>query len=179
MFKINYRIVDEIDELKSMDANFFDANYEHISGFIEILFGEQKEGCYYHENPLQKGEVGGEFIDWWLKLVVDVINCLPEKKYVAFQEPETFNRWLEFKLEGDNVIIDIAIDKTESNVGSFITEPYNGFCYVEPMNFAVEFTQFKKEVISTASRFIAELENINPWLLKTKMVSEMLNRLKA
>lgn len=101
------------------------------------------------------------------------------KKYVAFQEPETFNRWLEFKLEGDNVIIDIAIDKTENNDKSFITEPYNEFRYVEPTNFSVKFSQFKNEVISTANRFITELESINPELLKTKMVAELLNKLKS
>ena len=179
MLKINYRIVDDFNVLKSISSNIFNSEYSHITGFIEILFGSHNEDCYYHENPLQEGETGGELLDWWLNLAIDVINCLPEKKYVAFQEPETFNRWLEFKLEGDNVIIDIAIDKTENNDKSFITEPYNEFRYVEPTNFSVKFSQFKNEVISTANRFITELESINPELLKTKMVAELLNKLKS
>lgn len=83
MFKVNYRMIDEIDELKSMDFNFFDTDYGHISGFIEIQFGQQKEGCYNHENPLQEGEVGGEWVDYWLDGLLDVANSLSITKYAA------------------------------------------------------------------------------------------------
>ncbi len=177
MFKIKYRIVDEIDELKSIHYEFFDKDWNQVAGFIEINFGTQKEGCYYHENPLGEYEAGGELLDYWFRKLLDTVNNLYLTKYVAFQELETTNRWLEFKLIDNNVLINTAIDSKKINDKLFITEPFNGFDYVTPINFSVEFIEFKTEIVSTVSRFIAELENLNHELLKTKMVRELLQKI--
>lgn len=179
MLKINFRIVDDFDELRSIKHTIFDSDYNHISGFIEILFGEHNEGCYYHEDPLQEGETGGELLDWWLNFIMDVVNSLEEKSYVAFLEPETKNRWLEFRLDTDHVMINVAIDEEEKNSNNvFITEPFSGFSYVQPVDFSVPFYQFSNEIASTVKHFITELGNINPELLKTKMALEFIAKLK-
>lgn len=177
MFIINYRIVDDINELKSMTSDYFDSDYGHASGFIEIRFGEQKEGSYYHENPIREGEIGGEYIDYWLNKILDVLNTLPLSKYAAFKELETINRWLEFQLFDNHVVINTAIDKKEVNNKLFVSERFDGFDYVEPIDFSIEFTEFKSEVRNKASRFVAELENLNPELLKTKMVKELIKKI--
>jgi len=179
MFKINFRIVDDLEKLKSMKHSSFDSDYNHISGFIEIRFGEHNEGCYYHENPLQEGEIGGELLDWWLNFIIDVVNSLEKKSYVAFLEPETNNRWLEFSLDTDHVMINVAIDEEQKNNNVFITEPFSGFSYVEPVDFYVNFYQFKNEITNTVNRFITELGNTNPELLKTKMALEFIDKLRG
>lgn len=177
MFKINCRIVNSYKEIESIDSELFNKEYNHIEGFFEICFGNHREGCYYHDNPIQEGEEGDELLDWWLNLLVDVAEYLPKTNYVAFNEPETTVKWIEFKLIGDNVIINTAIDSKEMNSRMFITEPFNEFDYVKPLNFSVEFIQFKSEVIGTVNSFITKLEDLNPELLKTKMVSSLVQKI--
>ncbi len=178
MFKVNYRIVDDIDELKSMTVDFFDTEYGHVSGFIEVCFGEQKEGCYYHENPIQEGEVGGEYIDYWLNDILDVANTLPLTKYAAFYELDTINKWMEFKINGDKIIINVAVDEEMKTNNLFIKEPYKGFKYIEPLDFCVNMESFDSEIRNTIKRFLEELNEINPQLLKTKMSMELSSKLK-
>lgn len=178
MFKINCRIVDDFDELKSIKATLFDSEYNHITGFFELCFGEQKEGCYYHENPLQEGETGVELLDYWLNCLIDVTNYLSmTTTYAAFKELETVNRWLEFKRIDDKIIINTAIDIAERNNELFITNFYDGFNYVGPQNFCMEFSEFKSEVLSAVNCFLNQIQKLNPHLIKTKMALELLNKL--
>lgn len=44
-------------------------------------------------------------------------------------------------------------------------------------DFSIEFTEFKNEVMNKVRRFITELKDINPELLKTKMVLELSSKL--
>lgn len=179
MFKIYFRIVDDIEELKSITRDYFDSEHGFITGFIKIHFGEHNEGCYYHENPLRKDEIGGELIDYWLEGLLDVLNNLHITKYSALKELETVNRWLEFKLNGENVLINVAIDKGQKTNKLFIPEPFNGFSYIEPTDYSIIYDEFKDEVLGAVSRFIKELEDINSELLKTKMALRILNKLKV
>lgn len=177
MFKINFRIVNDIDKLKIMQYNFFDSDYEHIEGFFEVCIGIHREGCYYHENPLQVGETGGELLDYWFGKLLDVSNNLSITSYIAFKELETTNRWLEFSLKGDNVAINVAIDEKEKNKKLFINDVFDGFQYIDPSDFLVDIRDFKYEIESSARKFLSELEEINPDLLKTKMAVELSKKL--
>jgi hypothetical protein len=178
VFKINCRIVDDFDALKSMEIALFDNEYNHISGFFEFCFGKQKEGCYYHENPLREGERGVELLDYWLNCLLDVINHFSMgATYVAFKELETSNRWLEFKKVGSTVIVNAATEVSKTNNELFITNTYGGFNYVEPCNFHVGIYKFKEEVLSAVNCFFNQVQKLNPNLLKTKMSLELLNKL--
>lgn len=179
MFKINFRIVDNFEELKIIKPALFDNEGRFITGFFELCFGEQKEGCYYHENPLREGETGGEILDLWLNYLLDVVNCLSTiKRYAAFCEPETVNRWLEFKRIDEKVIINVAINNKRDNK-RFISDFFNGFTYVEPLDFCMEFYELKSKVIDSANRFLDQVKELNPKLLKTKMALRILKKLKA
>lgn len=177
MIALNYRIVDEIDKLKLMDSSWFDKSHEHISGFIEFCFGDQKEGCYYHENPLRDGETGGELLDWWFNYLLDTVNFLIITKYVAFNEPENVNRWLEFKLIDNTVKINIAKAKPGKKGINFTIDANVEFDYIEIKEFSVQYDEFKKEVLNKINRFLCELKNLNSNLLQTKMAFELLSKM--
>jgi len=176
MFKINVRITENFGILKTISPGHFDREYNHITGFFEIKLGAHNEGSYFHEEPLQEGEHGSELLDWWLNLMLDTVNYLENSKYVAFQEPETFNKWLEFKVENNYVKINLAVDNSQ-NDNTFIIEPYKSFSYIEPTDYMISLTQLKHEVIKTTKLFLAELGNINPALLKTKMALELIGKI--
>ena len=119
MFKIKFRIVDDIELLSSMSTKIFDDEYDQILGFFQINFGSHQEGSYYHENQLMEGEEGGELLDYWFDKILQVIISLDsEADYVAFKELETVNRWIDFTKKGDNVFINVAVDDTCQNNNS-------------------------------------------------------------
>ena len=113
VFKINIRIVEDLEILKTMDISDFDKEYNQIEGFFQICMGSHKEGCYYHEDELQDGEIGSEVLNYWLNRLLDVVNCFSNgEEYVAFHELETMNRWLEFKASEGEIQIRTAIDSS-------------------------------------------------------------------
>lgn len=174
MFKINFRIVDDIDELKKTTVYDFNTEINFITGFFQICVGDQYVGCYYHQNPLDKDETGGELIDYWFRRLLDVIYLLEtETNYVAFQEIETVNRWLEFKRIQDKVIINIVVDKPNIIRKLLIKKPYNGFSYEKQGRAEVNFSQLKKNVIDKVEEFLRDLKEINSQLLETKMANNL------
>ena len=56
MFKIKFRIVDDIELLSSISIKIFDNEYDHILGFFQISFGSHHELSYYHEKQLMEDE---------------------------------------------------------------------------------------------------------------------------
>lgn len=179
MFKIKFRITDYIDELKSIDVSHFDDEYNDVEGFFQICIGQEQAGSYYHDDPLQKDEVGGEYIGYWLNHLLDTVNYLSsDTKYVAFKDLETINRWIEFERTNDILQTKIAIDTEMKCRKLLTTSPDNAFDYVEAGECHIAFTEFKKEVIKAAENFFYQLKMINPNLIRSKMALELLSKLK-
>jgi hypothetical protein len=175
VFKIKTRITNDIEELKTMTSDYFDKEWNNIGGFIEIDIGGHKEGCYFHEKPLQDGELGGELVNWWIELFLNCAIQIQKTNYVAFHEPETTHRWLEFKLVADNVIINVAVDTKLMNRTSFFCENYDGFIYEGPKNYSISLEQFTSEVYAVTRYFLDELKIINPDLLNSQMAINLLS----
>lgn len=177
MFKINFRIVDDFKELKDMDISLFDSEWQHITGFFQICFGDQKEGGYFHENALGNDEIGGELLDYWFACLLDTVSDLESiTDYVAFKEIETINRWLEFRRVSDEVIINIAIDTGKCSQ-LLLVENNEKFIYVEPRDFKISFGELKNQIVETAQKFLDELRNLNPKLSNTKMALEVFEKI--
>ena len=106
MFKIKFRIVDDIQLLSTIQTKIFDDEYDQILGFFQISFGAHQEGVYYHENQLKEDEEGSELLDYWFdKILLVAILLDSESDYVAFKEIETVNRWIDFTKRDNNVFI--------------------------------------------------------------------------
>ncbi len=179
MFQINYRIIidDSMDELKTADVSTLNREWTIIEGFIEMHYGEQREG-YYHGDPLRVGEVGDEIINDWLEKFLDVVTCLEKgMAYAAFAEIEYADKWIEFKRWDQSVVINIVLETEEKPNARFLTEPLTILTYKEPRNVTVSYAQFKQGVISAVQSFLQELEAIKPNLLKTRMGIHMLQKL--
>ena len=168
MFKIKFRIVDDFKTLESITEETFDKEYNQILGYIQVCFGEHKEGSYYHENPLRDNEEGDEILDYWFDKMLQTINVLDAGyNYVAFAEIEKINRWIEFRKSEDKILINVAIGRAQDNK-LFITEK-GLFSYVDPLDFMIEYNKFRTQMCEITDRFLMELKKINPCLLNTKM----------
>ena len=174
MFMINYRVVDDFEELKNISSKDFDNDWNQITGFFQICFGEHEEGCYYHENPLRADEFGEELLDYWFDQLLCTIELLEKTDYVAFREIETVKRWLEFKRDGETVTINVVLNSSEKAL--LITKPFHEFLYVEPENFACTWDELKKNVIKQTGRFFNELRQLNPQLMESEKISGLLKK---
>lgn len=143
--------------------------------FFQICFNGHQEGSYYHNNPLIN-EVGDELLDYWFDILLDVIILLKSKsEYVAIKELETVNRWLEFKKQGDIVLLNVAVDDSCQIRNLILTE--NGeFSYKTPLNFAIPYKYLEEQIIATSTKFLNELNCINSNLCKTQMYMELIKK---
>ncbi len=65
MVEIKYRIIEDFDELKTLDRYQFD-DWGEIEGFFMIRFNDKAYNDEtYHENELRLGEEGWELINVW------------------------------------------------------------------------------------------------------------------
>lgn len=172
MFEIKIRITEDAETLKNMPIEVFDKEIMNINGFVEVSVNNCKEGCYYHENPLQEGEEGLELVNWWLELFLIAASYIKSGKYIAFLEPETYNRWFEFERIKDNIIIRIALAEHSARNDVIVYKKNKRFKYIECLN--ITFEEFNNEIKHKTKMFLDELNKITPNLLKTKMSKDII-----
>lgn len=178
MFEIKYRIVDDDQKLKVITVDEFNDEWNQIIGFFQIRFDEHQEGSYYHDKPLANGEEGGELLDYWFDKLLQVIILLKiNSEYVAIKEIETINRWLEFKKQSDNILINVAVDDLCQNNNLFITEK-GDFTYIAPLDFIIPYECLKEQIVKAAAKFLSELECMNQKLSDTKLFVELRKKIR-
>lgn len=178
MFKINFRIVDDFQELKNIKKKEFDFQDRHIYGFFQVCFGKHIEGSYYHENMLSEYEVGDELIDNWLSNLLDTLIYLKIKsEYIAFSQIETINKWLEFKKIDENIVINIGIDFNNKITSLFLFSDKNLFLYLSPLNYTIKWTDLKNIIVYEVNKFFNELKKINKNILDTNIIIRLKSKL--
>lgn len=179
MLDINIRIVEDtenIDKLKHITVKEFDSEWIHISGFFNMIIGNKSVGCYYHNNPLSKNEIGDELIDFWLNELLDVIiNLSTDKIYIAIPIIECYNTFIEFRKTDKGV--EIAKLKDSNYNGKILFEP---ICISESKSAdcIIDFIQLKCIIVNKTKQFLHDLEQINSQLLKTQMALELIEKIK-
>jgi len=176
MFDINYRIVDDFDSLRKMSASYFDQEWQHITGFFQVIIGDEWEGSWYHNEALCDGETGPELLEYWFDAFLSVIEILTRSNYVAILEIEIENRWLEFIRDDEMVCIKVAVDSFKGNSSLLVIEPRNTFSYVKEQTCFVQWNSFFSLVIEKTERFLQDVEKLNLELLKTEIVKGLIKK---
>ena len=83
-------------------------------------------------------------------------------------------RWLEFKRDGETVTVNVVLNSSEKAL--LITKPFHEFLYVEPENFTCTWDELKRNVIRQTGRFFNELWKLNPQLMESKIISDLLKK---
>lgn len=178
MFDIKFRIVDDLEYLGNVNAEQFDADGADIEGFFALDFNGNVEG-YYHDNKLNKAEVGHELITLWFDLLIEVILLLKkESKYVLLKEVESFDTWIEFILNKDVLTVSLINYSLNNNGSYIITTKQNSFEYPAWKGIIISFSEFNDKVKIKVNEYLKEIEGINPSLLNTKMILKITKRLK-
>lgn len=172
MFEIKCRIVDDFLQLRTLETEEFDREYNNVSGFVLVEFGQHREGSGYHENPLHAEEIGLEWINYWLSAFLEVGFLLFSTAHVAsFREIEKANRWIVLRLDNKKIIANVGVSSI--NKGMTIQEDYEQFTFIEPIDYEISCNEFYVEVMKATKKFLDDLKAINTKLSQSKMAKEL------
>jgi len=210
VFKIYIRLSDEaeeLNELRQISPELFEQEWNNIHGYIKIEFDGVHISGYYHEkDPVLDEVISREWVNWWLKLLLDAVYYLPKTKYVAFRQPEVW-RWLEFTFIDENEVIlktpmDIGWLEIEAlskerrlrelgekgegnneeqvvylrNQKTFTTEKDVCFMDKPSPKHRFSYEEMKSEILKASDKFFKELIELNPRLLETEMAKDLLEK---
>lgn len=156
MFELDYRIVhSEYD------------NFVGEHGFLQIKCNGY---CYGEMYPKELEVVMDKvsLYDWFNRLT-QVIKYLKTKEYVALSDTESYNTWIEFRREGEDVFISII--RAEKSQGSHDIEfTLKKVEHDEWMNQVTSFNQLKKEIFEKEEEYIRTItvKNIQNTLFDRK-----------
>ena len=179
MFCINFRIVDDIQYLKSIDEIEFDSKVNDIEGYFSTNFNGNIEG-FYHNNKLNKSEVGDELLTVSFELLIKVIFALKKQSsYILLKEIECIDSWLEFVLVGNSLKVSYVKYIGKQPNSAIIISDKNSIIYPSWKDITIEFNQFKNEVILKANDYISQISKINPRLISSKRIKSLVSDLES
>ena len=155
-----------------------DKMYNYIVRYEDQKFCDEKEKEEFDDLfELQ------DIISLWIIIFLEICIELKKKDYVAVMDIESKN-WIEFKrINNELYISQIEEEKVKSKItSSHIVKVYNKF-YDEDKNKniffkeeKINFEEFILEIQITTKKFIKEIKEINPVLLKSKEVSNIIKK---
>jgi len=168
LFKINYRITDSFEEIRSLSSEDF-----HIEGFFEMVFNKNRYGNY-HNKILKDGEQGLESITSWLERLLRACFILLSSDYLLISDVESYNIWVEFRKKGDLIFASvIEAEKVDGSSDLEIVQ-LTEVNYPNWSNEQISFDELVNEVISKTEAFISEVCRINENLQYSRMINALI-----
>jgi hypothetical protein len=175
MFKIKYRIVDDFEQLKSINGSQ-GKEALIIEGFFMLCFDEETEG-YFHDNQLQEGEEGFESLITWFELLAGTAEALKGNNYVLLSIVESYNAWLEFKAEGDSLKVrKVLCNQKEGSALRMI--PLENFEIQNSYKVRLSKLEFFTEIKEATRSFINNLNEINPLIVQRSEIQDLEKRIE-
>lgn len=170
MIRIRYSIVEELNELRSLDEEEL-LHYGGIGGYIEITCGKKSAG-FFHEGPIYVGDCGNENVDYWIEKLLEVtLSFACGAVYAAFALMEENDQSLEFDRQGDRISMQIALAGNRFKNSLFISsEDSKRTGKIQTEDNSADMAEFRTAVLNTAERFIREIELREPLAAKLSTV---------
>ncbi len=175
MFKIKYRIIADVEEMKKWDAKRFDVE-GNLEGFFEMEFNDNIYG-YYHNNPLQKGEEGFELIIRWFELLLESYLLLQKGSYIAISDIESYKSWIEFIKKGKKINVSIIENENKVGLDAIVTKSFKKYRYADWSNEEISIEEFKNELIKKANSLIDDVRQINHLFIESKTILNLFSLL--
>ncbi|MDP4176788.1 MAG: hypothetical protein Q8900_00420 [Bacillota bacterium] len=172
MFEILYRIIDDINDIKNMKADEFDRN--DIDGFFQLRFNDSSYGQYNDITPVDENGYSFEYITKWFENIINAALLLDKNEYVAINDTESFNTWIEIKKVKNDIIVGI-IQAEKDGEKQIRTIPFENVKYSEWKEECINLDKFRNEVISKLLMYIDELIRINSNLINSKRLNKLKN----
>ena len=140
MFQINYRIV----------YNDWD-DFPGQNGFFQIQCNDCKYGEIYAKEI--ESVMAQDDLYWWFERLTQVARHLLTKEYVVLSDVESYNLWIEFRKNKDDLIISL-INANKGNGSQAIEFELDGIEQGRWGNQHVSFLQFKREVVEKTTLYL-------------------------
>jgi len=170
MFEILYRITDKTKDVYNLAENPNDSG--DIEGFFAINVNGEHYG-HYHDNPLGDDESGWYLITGWFINLLLAYKRLCESDYVAVNDIESFNSWIEFKKENGLISVSLIKAKKPAGTAELQLTPFNEFSYGEWYQESVNLDEIHIELFNKATLYIEEIRKINAKLLVNAHIAQL------
>ncbi|MBW6411918.1 hypothetical protein [Clostridium weizhouense] len=169
MFLINYEILDE-EKNRILNLNNiieFEDDVNTVMGQIQLIFNNTKEGFVDKDIPFS-----GEFLITWFKRLNDAIIQLKESSFVAIEQPDSDNIWLEFELNNNEVLISQIKAEKEMHIDKFVVnlpKKRNELFWCE----SIPKDKLFNTILATTRKFMRDILAINQLLYESKEFKEL------
>lgn len=142
MFKIEYKMVySEFDDFKGQN------------GFLQIVCNEYKYGQIYPEQMKEIMDMDIVSLVDWFERLVRVIKHLKDKNYVVLSDIESYNTWIEFFKEDENVFISVVESEKKDGTHDIEFELNKPFFRIWERQ-AISYSELKTEIISKTKEYL-------------------------
>jgi hypothetical protein len=104
MFELKYRIVEDLQQLSSINCYEFDNEIADFEGLIQLCFNDNRIGCMFDgeitKEMLAVGCYQWEWVLLWFENLLKAVEKLRTNDYLILTEIECSN-WLEFTKVND------------------------------------------------------------------------------
>lgn len=165
IFKINFRITDNKKKLNLLTNQEIQEG-GHIEGYFEIIINNKKYG-YCKEGALGFSEQGSELLTPWFESLLNVLALLNDGyEYVAINNLDSYNEWLEFKkVHANNICISVFEAEKENGCKEVVTLKPKDAHYRDLIDEIVNYTDLQKEIVQSVNLYLCTLETLNPKLI--------------
>ena len=176
MFKLRYRIFEKEFDMQDVNSNSLEEQ-SSIYGFISLKFNQKEIGYIVGEDEAPSPEdneceiyLYHDNLTWWFEILVEVSKLLVKNTYVRFKLLEAADKWLSFEKDNSNVVVTFFeyLD-LESDIVSLNKIVPKKADYIE----IIDLSDFQKEIIINANKFIQEVADINQNLLNTNRLNNL------
>lgn len=172
MFRINYVITDDLEDIKQLDAETFDLDGD-LDGYFELNFNNNLYG-YCNYELAEKGIEGNELITSWFERLLLVYLSLQKSNYVLLNDIESYNTWIQFNLfDMDKLSVSIIEHEKPSGTGYVETVKFQTASFPDWQNIVIDLMEYKEEVISKTLQYIKEIEELNSKLLHSNRIKRL------
>ncbi|MED4583638.1 hypothetical protein P9578_12705 [Brevibacillus choshinensis] len=177
--EIKYEIFeDHVEELKKITVDIFNKEFHQVYGTFTIIINNFEYIPYPPEDlPLSAKGFFSELILTHFEFLIEAVLYLEKADYLCMKYIENPFTWLEIKVKGENLLIselEIEID------------PLNNWIHTDQSLFlnakvgsiedsVLTRTEFISEIQLALGRFLGEIKEINPDLLRSIYFAKLID----
>ncbi|MCQ4637794.1 hypothetical protein NE619_13750 [Anaerovorax odorimutans] len=179
MVRIQYRLFEDMDLLKTATTEEFERELDSFWGFFELQINDKVIG-FYHPNEIEEWETGGEIINLWFESLMDTIKLLKCSDVVTMTIVGGMT-FLEFRRKGERHEIKRGASEEVFKTGPVVQQRELKIGREDVIfdNEYIELAELEEEVRKKCGMFIEEVRNLNEELIYASSVQGLIDELET
>lgn len=173
MFQLSFKTNIRDDVLKNISLDYFHSEMGgEITGYLLLDFSGSSVGFYDEKMNLDMFE---ELLVSWFELLNRTAVLLNQHDYVGLKVMENATDWIIFEKSGATLSVSYVEKSLDSRIEDFTTvEKINEVDTCMWSGVEIEEEQFRREIIRVTEQFIEQIRTLNPVLITSPSIKELL-----